>query len=118
MAVRVGVSDAPHLRKRQEFDVAGRLRQLRSRRRITQEDLAAQSGVSAKYISEIENGHSSPTVAVLSRIVERGMDIPLSAFFAEHPREPDDVGQIDELLSTQPANIRRKAVLIIRALCE
>ena len=52
-------------------EVAGlgtRMRRLRAERQLTLKEVAAEAGVSAAHISEIERGHSSPTVSALTRI--------------------------------------------------
>jgi transcriptional regulator with XRE-family HTH domain len=44
------------------------LRQARKTAGISQEDLAFEAKVDRTYISQLENGHKSPTVDVLFRI--------------------------------------------------
>jgi transcriptional regulator with XRE-family HTH domain len=44
------------------------LRQMRKTAGISQEELAFEAKVDRPYISELENGHKSPTVEVLFRI--------------------------------------------------
>ena len=44
------------------------LRQARKAAGISQEDLAFEAKVDRTYISQLENGHKSPTVDVLFRI--------------------------------------------------
>jgi transcriptional regulator with XRE-family HTH domain len=64
-------------------DVARRLRRFREAADITQEVVAKRAGVSAKFISEIENGHVNPSIALVARLVEDGLEIPMSAFFSD-----------------------------------
>jgi transcriptional regulator with XRE-family HTH domain len=101
-------------------DVARRLRRFRDAAEITQETVARRARVSAKFISEIENGHVNPSLAVIARLVEDGLGIPLSAFFSDD-RTGDvrgDLAQLEALFGGQPAVIRRRALRILKALCE
>jgi transcriptional regulator with XRE-family HTH domain len=85
---------------------------------LTQEVLARRAHVTAKFISEIENGHASPTVDTLARIVE-GLGLPLSAFFAADPGGVrDDLATLRALFGGQSATVRRRALRILKALCE
>jgi transcriptional regulator with XRE-family HTH domain len=47
-----------------------RLRELRRERNLTAREVAKRAGVSAAYLSRLENGKVSPTVATLTRIVK------------------------------------------------
>jgi transcriptional regulator with XRE-family HTH domain len=49
------------------------VRELRRRRKVSQVDLAARAGISATYLSEIEQGERNPTVAVVVRLA-RALD--------------------------------------------
>ena len=50
--------------------VARNLRRLRHEKRLTQEELADRSGLSARYIGSVERAQMSPSVTVLGRIAE------------------------------------------------
>lgn len=85
---------------------------------MTQEALAQRSHVTAKYISELENGHASPTVDTLARIVD-GLGMPLSAFFAaDTGGMRDDLATLRALFGGQSATVRRRALRVLKALCE
>jgi transcriptional regulator with XRE-family HTH domain len=110
-------------RKRQtgsQPDVAGRLRRFREAANITQETVAKRSGVSAKFISEIENEHVNPSFDVVARLVEDGLKIPLSAFFSDDKADElrGDLAQLEALFGGQPTVIRRRAIRVLKALCE
>jgi len=64
--------------------IAARLHDLRSRRGLSLEALAALSGVSRSMISLIERGESSPTAVVLEKLAT-ALDMSLAALF-ESPR--------------------------------
>ena len=60
--------------------IAGRLKALRTEKRLTLDELANLSGVSRAMISRIERGDASPTASLLSRLVS-AFGLSLSAFF-------------------------------------
>jgi transcriptional regulator with XRE-family HTH domain len=49
------------------------VRELRRRRKLSQVDLAARAGISATYLSEIEQGKRNPTLVVVVRLA-RALD--------------------------------------------
>ncbi|MCV2863931.1 cupin domain-containing protein [Albidovulum sediminicola] len=64
-----------------EFDTGARLKEERERRRLSQRQLAAATGVTGGMISLIEQNRTSPSIATLKKILV-GLDITLSDFFA------------------------------------
>jgi len=64
-----------------EFDTGARLKEERERRRMSQRQLAAATGVTSGMISLIEQNRTSPSIATLKKILV-GLDITLSTFFA------------------------------------
>ena len=62
-----------------EFDTGARLKEERERRRMSQRQLAAATGVTSGMISLIEQNRTSPSIATLKKILV-GLDITLSAF--------------------------------------
>lgn len=61
--------------------LAGKLRDLRLERGITQERLAFLAQLHPTYISMLENGRKSPTVDALERIA-RALEVKISSIFA------------------------------------
>jgi transcriptional regulator with XRE-family HTH domain len=53
-----------------EVDVGERLRELRRFRRLTLRTIAARSGLSESFLSQVERGRSSASIASLRRIAE------------------------------------------------
>ncbi len=70
-------------------EVGPRLRQLREQKAMSARQVADAAGVSAAYLSRLENGHASPTVATLARLVE-AMGETMATLFQEPPG-PDEV---------------------------
>ncbi|WP_413851905.1 cupin domain-containing protein [Albidovulum sp.] len=64
-----------------DFDTGARLKEEREKRRLSQRQLAAQTGVTSGMISMIEQNRTSPSVATLKKILA-GLDISLGDFFA------------------------------------
>lgn len=85
---------------------------------MTQEVVARRAGVTAKFLSQIENGHSNPSIAAVMSIVESGLGLTLSEFFAEDAASKDDLTKIRALLAGQPPAARRRALRVIKALLD
>jgi transcriptional regulator with XRE-family HTH domain len=60
--------------------IAGRVRDLRTERRLSLEELATRSGVSRSMISLVERGESSPTAVVLEKLAT-GLGVMLATLF-------------------------------------
>jgi transcriptional regulator with XRE-family HTH domain len=52
------------------MDVGSSIRLARLQARLNQEELAALAGINRTYLSQLENGHSSPTLDVLARVAK------------------------------------------------
>lgn len=64
-----------------DFDTGARLKEEREKRRLSQRQLAALTGVTSGMISMIEQNRTSPSVATLKKILA-GLDMSLGDFFA------------------------------------
>lgn len=84
----------------------GALRDLRRRRRLTQEQLAERSGLSYKFIGEVERGLGNPTLTTMASLAE-ALGVALSALVggSESPRvdTPDYVISRHELRAVREA---------------
>lgn len=101
-------------------DFAVRLRHFREARGLTQEALGRASNLSAKFVSLIETGRTNPSLAAIVSLVEDGLELPLSAFFARDLGDDSraDLAQLVALLGGQPLAVRRRALRVLKALCE
>ena len=70
--------------------IGQRLKALRERHRLSQRQLARQSGVANATISQIESGKLNPTVSMLKKVLD-GIPVRLSEFFSDEPESPDRV---------------------------
>lgn len=69
--------------------LARRIRALRERLGLTQEDFAARSGISVSFASLLERGERSPSYETLLQVAS-ALELPLAELF--HPEEDDDAG--------------------------
>jgi len=70
--------------------ISRRLRELREGRSLSLRALALKAGVAVSFLSKVESGRGSPTVATLLKILE-ALDTTAPAFFAEPNRAMGDV---------------------------
>ena len=61
--------------------LGGRIRNLRRRHGLSQEDLADRAGLHWTYVSDLERGQQTPTVDVVNRLA-RALGMTLAKFFA------------------------------------
>lgn len=71
-------------------DISRRLRELREGRNLSLRALAQKAGVAVSFLSKIEAGRGSPTLATLLKILE-ALGITAPEFFAEPNRQMNDV---------------------------
>lgn len=57
-----------------------RIRYLRKKKGMSQEDLALESGVNKNYLSDVERGSRNPTIVVIEKIAT-ALEISLSTLF-------------------------------------
>lgn len=62
------------------YELGKRIQYLRTSRKMSQEDLALESGVNKNYLSDLERGCRNPTVKILAKIAT-GLGISLSDLF-------------------------------------
>jgi transcriptional regulator with XRE-family HTH domain len=61
--------------------LGARIRELRNRLEISQEELASRAGMHWTYLSDLERGKQTPSLDILNRVA-RALDITLAEFFA------------------------------------
>ncbi len=88
-----------------DIDIGSRLKAVRTSRNLSQRELARKSGVTNGLISQIEQNHSSPSVASLKRILD-AIPMTLSEFFSpETPAEKKIFYAADELRELNPERV-------------
>jgi transcriptional regulator with XRE-family HTH domain len=87
------------------------LRRLRSRRGLSLERLAQRSGVSRAMLSQIELGHSAPTITLLWKVA-RALDVTFSALISERGVAAPTVlrAKAGKLLTNQEATFSSRAL--------
>jgi len=78
------------------MNIAFNIRKARVLARLSQEELAKQAGINRTYLSQLENGHSSPTLDILEKIA-RALGMNPTELLAEAPpaREPEPPYEMD-----------------------
>jgi len=71
-------------------DIGRRVRELRQREKLSLRGLAQKSGVAVSFLSKIESGAGSPTLATLLKIME-ALDVSAPELFAASADEWSDV---------------------------
>src|SRR5580765_5982484 len=77
------------------IDLGERLRAIRLLRRRTLKDVAAAAGVSESFVSQLERGRSSASVATLQRLAA-ALGIEVSDLFAGEPQYGPQVLRLEE----------------------
>ena len=70
--------------KREKFykDLGEKIKEIRKKKKFTQEELAWKVGVSPNFIGLVERGNKKPSIDTLIKIGE-ALDVPVSAFFED-----------------------------------
>ena len=93
------------------------MKELREAAKLTQDDLGQKAKLSAKFLSQVENGQANPSIGVVARL-SSALNMPLSGFFAREAPGAlfDDLAAITALVSSQPPLIRKRALRVLQAL--
>lgn len=73
----------------EKIEVAERIKKLREARKLSQNALAYQAGVSPTYIYQLERGEKSPTVEYLDHICW-GLGVTLEEFFRTKDKSEEE----------------------------
>lgn len=105
-----------------KIELGERLRRLRSERRRSLRDVAAASGLTASFISQVERGMASPSITSLARLAD-AFEINVGQFFEPSPPAGRFVahdqrrtivlgglGEIDEYVTADPAGKLQVAI--------
>jgi XRE family transcriptional regulator, aerobic/anaerobic benzoate catabolism transcriptional regulator len=82
--------------------VGERVRQTRARRGMTRKLLARDSGVSERYLAQLETGQGNISILLLRQIAN-ALDIPVEALVLGGPEPPVDLVHTTEFLRRLPA---------------
>jgi len=79
-----------------------RVRETRARRGMTRKILARDSGVSERYLAQLETGQGNVSILLLRQIAQ-ALDTPLQALVLDGPEPPVDLVHTTEFLRRLPA---------------
>ena len=82
-----------------------RVRELRARRGMTRRGLAGESGVSERYLAQLEAGHGNASILVIRRLARAFGVIP-EVLVAENDPAPETAGVITAIRSLEPGHVR------------
>jgi DNA-binding XRE family transcriptional regulator/KaiC/GvpD/RAD55 family RecA-like ATPase len=102
----------------EQMDLGGRIRRYRSKRGLSQSEIARQVGVTPSSISQMENNQIYPSLPALFKIAEvLGTD--MSQFFSNGPDEkPQTIYCGVDSVPIQPPNISPRCVTVCRQIPE
>ena len=95
-----------------------RMKELRTIRKLSQEQLAEKAGISPKYMSRIEMGQQFPSINVITKLAN-ALQVELKDFFefANEARNTKELKEIITVLLKETDEERlRIAVKVLRAL--
>jgi XRE family aerobic/anaerobic benzoate catabolism transcriptional regulator len=78
-----------------------RVREERARRGMTRRILARDSGLSERYLAQLESGKGNLSIKLLRRVGD-ALNLPLPRLLGGEPAEPAELGPIVELLRRLP----------------
>jgi XRE family aerobic/anaerobic benzoate catabolism transcriptional regulator len=94
--------------------VGGRVRELRARRGMTRKILAGDSGVSERYLAQLESGHGNASLTILRRVA-RALGVPPELVVGDAAVAPPALAQAIELLRRlEPAELSEAQALLQR----
>jgi len=79
-------------------DVGDRLRLVRARRGMTRKILSRASGVSERYLAQLESGQGNISIRLL-RAVARALSVPMAELLAENPERRIEQVMLEQFLS-------------------
>jgi XRE family aerobic/anaerobic benzoate catabolism transcriptional regulator len=91
-----------------------RVRQARARHGMTRKILARDSGVSERYIAQLESGHGNISILLLRQLAS-ALDTPLDSLVAEGPEPPPELQHSVAMLRRLSAEEMAKAYQMLRA---
>lgn len=91
-----------------------RVREARARRGMTRKILARDSGVSERYLAQLETGHGNVSILLL-RDIARALDVPPEALVYDGPEPPIDLVHTTEFLRRlAPAELAEAHNLLVQ----
>ncbi|MBI1905685.1 MAG: helix-turn-helix transcriptional regulator [Rhodocyclales bacterium] len=90
-----------------------RIRELRARRGMTRKILARDSGVSERYLAQLETGHGNISI-ILLRQISQAMGMPLVELVQEEPEQPVELTLLQQFLTRlSPKKLARARTVLM-----
>lgn len=103
------------------FSCGSRVRELRTERGLSQEQVALAAGITPAYLGQVERGQKNPTVQTIERVCG-AMSVPLSIFFSGAetalPVSDDIDRQIMGQLSTMTTEERTLVLQVVKSMAQ
>ncbi len=115
-----GIEDPEYLRGWMLKAIGKNIRNLRLKRKMTQEQVAEMAGINPKYLGEIERGEKNPTVVVIQKL-SVVLNAPICELLTTRgcPRfDKELIAEIAKLLDGQKEPDQRKALRLLRVFFE
>ena len=95
-------------------ELGGKVREIRSRRGMTRKILARDSGVSERYLAQLESGRGNISILLLRQLA-LAMDVPLTTLVGDGPEPSVEFSRSTELLRRLPAQELQQAHRLLMA---
>lgn len=102
------------MKENNDFNLGQRIHQLRTERKLSQEQLALRSNITPTYLGLIERNLKNPTVKVVEQLCD-AMNISLAEFFSNTKAENIDDFSLQIIAQINDCNKEEK-MLILRLL--
>lgn len=87
------------------MEIGSKIKELRMKNGLTQEELADRSELSKGFISQLENDVTSPSISTLEDILQC-LGMTLNEFFAEVPQPPQIVFGEEDYFEKEDAELQ------------
>ena len=92
--------------------IGNRIKSLRSSRKLSQAQVAEASGVSSKYLGEVERGEANISIELIGRIA-RALSVPMTDIM-EHEHERPREELVSEIIRLAPRLNEKDAQIVFR----
>lgn len=99
------------MKKNKDFNLGQRIHQLRTERKLSQEQLALRSNITPTYLGLIERNIKNPTVKVVEQLCY-AMNISLAEFFQTTQSEDNDDYSLQFLSQINNCNDEEKKIIL------
>lgn len=96
--------------------VGQQVRVMRSRRGLTRKNLALHSGVSERYLAQLEQGEANISVALLWRVAS-ALGVGVASLLPAEDQDPIKYEPLGELLRTFPSALQERAYQLLTEHC-